>query len=53
MIVDTGSVVSLITKSIAQKIESHDSSAWWNRQPISMKLKSLNNSPIKHLGTLL
>ena len=50
--VDTGSVVSLITKRIAQEIESHDSSAWWGRHPISMKLKSFNISAIKNLGTL-
>ena len=50
--VDTGSVVSLITKRIAQEIESHDSSAWWRRQPNSLKLKSFNISPIKNLGTL-
>ena len=52
ILVDMGCVVSVITKRIAQKIESHDSSAWWCRQPNSMNLKSLNNSPIKNLGTL-
>ena len=41
IIVDTARVVSLITKRIAQKIESHDSSAWWSRQPSSRKLKIL------------
>ena len=48
----TGSMASLITKRIAQEIESHNSSAWWSRQPNSMKLKSFNNSPIKNLGTV-
>ena len=48
----TGSVVSPITKRIAQEIELHESFAWWNRQPNSMKLKSFNNSPIEHLGTM-
>ena len=51
MMVDAISVVSLITKWIAQVIESHDSSAWRSRQSSSMKLKSFNNSPIKNLET--
>ena len=52
IMIDTGSVVSLITKRIAQQIELHDISAWWSRQPNSRKLKSFNNSPIKKLGTM-
>ena len=44
--VDTVSVVSIVTEQIAQEIESHDSSARWIRQPYSMRLKSFNNSPI-------
>ena len=50
--VNTGSVVSPITKRIAQENELHDSSAWWIRQPNSMKLKSFNISPIKNLVTM-
>ena len=52
IMLDTGSVASLVTKRIAQEIESHDSSVWWSRQPNSMRLKSFNNSPIQNLGTL-
>ena len=52
IMVDTGSVVSLITKRIAQENETHYSSAWWGRQPNSIKLESFNNSPIKNLGNL-
>ena len=39
IMVETGSVVSLITKRIAQEIESDNTSAWWSCQPNSMKLK--------------
>ena len=34
IIVDTGSVVSLITKPIAQENKTHYNSAWRSRQPI-------------------
>ena len=52
IMVDTGSVVSPITKRIAQEMQSHDSSAEWSGQPNSMNPKSFNISPIKNLGTL-
>ena len=52
IMVDAGSVVSLVTKQKAQETESHDSSAWWSRQPNSMRTKIFNNSAIQNLGTL-
>ena len=52
IMVGASSLVSLVTKRIAQETKSHDSSAWWSHQPILMRLKSFNNSPIQNLGTL-
>ena len=52
IMVDTGSLVSPITKRIALEFESHDISAEWSGQPNSMNPKSFNISPIKNLGTL-
>ena len=52
IMVDTGSVVSLVTNRIAEEIKSHDNSAWWSRHPNSIRLKSFNNSPFQNLGTL-
>ena len=42
IMVDTVSVVSLITKRIAQEIELNDSSAGWSLQPNSMKLQEVS-----------
>ena len=52
IVVDTGSVVSLTTKRIAEEIELHHSSAWWSLQLNSMKFKRFKNSPVKNLGTM-
>ena len=52
IMVDTGSIVCLVTKRIAREIDEADSNAWWRPTTNRTHLKPFNNTPIKSLGTL-
>ena len=50
--VDTGIVVSLVTRKMAREIEKTDGNTWWNHRANRTQLRKYNNSPIQNLGLL-
>ena len=52
VMVDSGSLNSLVTERMAHEIEDRDKNSWWNRKTNPINLRSFTNTPIRNVGTL-